>query len=81
MDKNTLPSKEGVVADEGSDFTVTDTEVNSGVDHVGEVGDGVLKVVVLDLHNTGGVLDNSHLRRQEHLGGTVKQAVDGLVNC
>ena len=74
---NSLPAQEGVVTDEGGDLTTTDGEADSSVDKVGEVCNTVLKVIPGNLHDTSGVLDDSDFRRQEHLGGTVHEAVFG----
>ena len=72
----TLPPQEGVVTDKGCDLTRADRVTNGRVDKVGEEGDTVLEVVVSNLHDTSGVLNNSNLGVEEHLSSTIKKTVD-----
>ena len=66
------------MTDEWRHLSGADAEADSRVHHVREEGDAVLEVVPLNLHHAGGMLHNGHLGRQEHFGGAVQQAVDGL---
>lgn len=75
---NGRPADEGIVADKGGDFTRADGKSDGGVHHVGKEGDTILEVVLDDLHDAGGVLDDGDLRGEEHLGCAVEETVDGL---
>jgi hypothetical protein len=61
LEELTLPPEECIVADERRDFSIANTEVDRRVDHVGEVRDCVLKIIVLYLHDTSRMLDDRDL--------------------
>jgi len=69
------PAEDGVVADEGGDVAISDTEADSSVDEVGKEGDTLFKERGGNVHDTGGELDDGDRRGLLHLADSVKEAV------
>jgi len=71
------PSQDGVVSYEGRNIARCHTKADSGVDQVGEKRYTVLEVVVGNLHDTTGELDNGNTGTLLHFGSSIEQAVFG----
>ena len=71
------PAKERVVTDERGDFTVGTPQADALVDTTGKMGDAVLKILPVDLHDTRFVLNDSDFRGFGHLECGVMKAVFG----
>lgn len=72
---NGSPAEDSVVTDERSNITGCDSVLDLSVDEVGEEGDTALEERVCDVHDTGGVLEDSDFGRKLHFGNSVEQAV------
>jgi len=63
------------VADEGGDVAGGHAETDSGVNEIREEGDAVFEIVIRDLHDARGELDDGYAGRLFHFAGGIEETV------